>query len=183
MPQSTTADKQKIKMRALKLVLASFFILFAIVTAIGLLFPSTVKVSRAVNIAAPYDSVYKYLNDAKYWKFWMDGADTATISFLSAKTEGVGTAVKIGSGGEVSFIKSTADSIYTDWKGGESAVQHSVFILMKDGTNNVTITQWSFEQHLNWYPWERFASMANDKILGPIMEQSLDKLKRVLEKR
>ena len=170
-------------MRSLKLVLISFFILFGVVTAIGLLFPSTVKVSRAANISAPYDSVYKYLNDVKYWKLWMDGADTSTIFFLSSKTEGAGTVVKIGTGGEVTLIKSTADSIYSDWKSGEGNIQHSVFTLLKDANNNVTTAQWSFEQQLNWYPWERFGSMANDKILGPIMEQSLDKLKKVLEKK
>jgi Polyketide cyclase / dehydrase and lipid transport len=170
-------------MRILKLVLASFFILFAIVTGIGLLFPSTVKVSRAVNISAPYDTVYKYLNDAKYWKLWMDGADSSTIVFLSAKTEGTGTVVKIGTGGEVTITRSAADSIFSNWKGGDASIQHSVFTLMKDATNNVTTTQWSFEQQLNWYPWERFGSMANDKILGPVMEQSLDKLKIILEKK
>lgn len=170
-------------MRILKLVLTSFFILFAIVTGIGLLFPSTVKVSRAVNISAPYDTVYKYLNDTKYWKLWMDGADSATIAFLSSKTEGTGTVIKIGTGGEVTITRNTADSIFSNWKSGEANIQHSVFTLMKDATNHVTTTQWSFEQQLNWYPWERFGSMANDKILGPIMEQSLDKLKRVLEKR
>ncbi|CAN5133043.1 hypothetical protein BH11BAC6_BH11BAC6_06930 [soil metagenome] len=168
-------------MRALKLVISSFIILFAIVTAIGLMFPSTVKVSRAVNIDAPYDSVYKYLNDVKYWKLWMDGADTASIAFLTSRTEGPGTVVKIGSGGEVSLIKSTPDSIYSDWKSGQGNIQHSAFTIMK-GTG-VTTAQWSFEQQLGWYPWERFGSMANDKILGPIMEQSFDKLKRVLEKR
>ena len=170
-------------MRILKLVLASFFILFAIVTAIGLLFPSKVIVSRAINISSAYDTTYKYLNDAKYWKLWMDGADTASIAFLSAKTAGPGTAIKIGSGGEVSFTKSTADSIYTEWKSGGGNIQHSIFTFLKDTTNQVTTVQWSFEQQLNWYPWERFGSMANDKILGPIMEQSLAKLKFVLEKK
>src|SRR6476469_2329563 len=101
-------------MRILRLVLVSFFILFAVVTAIGLLFPATVKVSRAANISAPYDTVYKYLNDAKYWKLWMDGADTSTIVFLSAKTAGVGTVVKIGSGGEVMLTRSTAESIFSN---------------------------------------------------------------------
>ncbi|MEP6846015.1 MAG: SRPBCC family protein [Panacibacter sp.] len=170
-------------MRSLKLVLSSFIILFAIVTSIGLMFPSSVKVSRAVNINSPADTVYKYLNDVKYWKLWMDGADTGTIVFLSAKTAGPGTVAKIGTGGEVTLTKNTSDSIYSDWKSGGGQIQKSVFTLIKDAAGNVTTAQWSFEQQLGWYPWERFGSMANDKILGPIMEQSLDKLKRVLEKK
>src|SRR6476619_7617585 len=119
-------------MRILRLVLVSFFILFAVVTAIGLLFPATVKVSRAANISAPYDTVYKYLNDVKYWKLWMDGADTATLVFMSLKTEGPGTVAKIGVSGEVRMLRSTQDSIFSDWKSGEGNIQHSVFTLLKD---------------------------------------------------
>lgn len=168
-------------MRILKLIVSSFIILFLVTTAIGLMFPSTVKVSRAVNINAPYDSVYTYLNDVKYWKLWMEGADTATIVFLSAKTAGPGTVAKIGSGGDVTLIRSTVDSIYSSWKVSEDNIQQAVFTVIKDAPGKVTTAQWSFEQQVGWLPWKRFGTMANDKILGPIMEQSLDKLKRVLE--
>ena len=167
-------------MRLLKLSLISFFILFSIVTAIGLLFPSTVKVSRAVNISATYDTVYLYLNDIKYWKLWMDGADTGTISFFSAKTAGKGTIAAIGTG-KVTITNCTRDSILTEWKSAQGNIQQSAFIILADSVQNISTVQWYFEQKIGWYPWERFGSMANDKILGPIMEQSLDKLKKQLE--
>src|SRR5690242_17353147 len=102
-------------MRFLKLTVVSFIILFFVVTIIGLLFPSTVTVSRAVEIASPRDTIYKYLSDVKYWKLWMNSADSSTISFLSARTAGEGTVAKIGTG-EVTITRTTPDSIYTIWK-------------------------------------------------------------------
>lgn len=150
------------------------------VTAIGLMFPSTVTVSRAVEIASPHDTIYKYLSDVKYWKLWMAGADSNTITFLSARTAGEGTVAKIGTG-EVTMTRTTADSIYTIWKSAKGNVQEGVFTIMHNLKDSNITVQWYFAQKLNWYPWERFSSLANDKILGPVMEQSFDKLKKVLE--
>lgn len=167
-------------MRFLKLAFISFLVLFSLTTAIGLLFPSTVKVSRAANISAPYDSVYKYLEDVKYWKLWMAGADTGTISFLSARTAGKGTVATVGTG-QVTITSTTKDSISSEWKSQQGNIQQSAFIVMQSGTT--TTVQWYFQQEIGWYPWERFGSFANDKLLGPVMEESLDKLKTILEKR
>jgi len=169
-------------MRLFKLVITSLIILFAIITAIGLFFPSTVRVSRAVNIAASYDTVYKYLEDVKYWKLWMDGADTATIAFLSTRTAGEGTVATIGTG-QVTITRCTKDSIYSIWKSAKGNIQNSAFTFLNNTAQQNTTVQWYFDQKLNWYPWERFGSMANDKILGPIMEESFNKLKQVLEKK
>ncbi|HNP22279.1 MAG TPA: SRPBCC family protein [Panacibacter sp.] len=166
-------------MRFLKLAVVSFLVLFGLTTAIGLLFPSTVKVSRAVNISAPVDSVYKYLEDVKYWKLWMAGADTGTISFLSAKTAGKGTVATVGTG-QVTIVNTTKDSILTEWKSQQGNIQQSAFIVLQSGST--TTVEWYFQQLIGWYPWERFGSLANDKLLGPVMEESFDKLKKVLEK-
>jgi len=167
-------------MRFLKLSLISFLILFFIVTVIGLLFPSTVTVSRAIEVASSRDTIYKFLSDVKYWKLWMAGADSNTILFLSARTAGEGTVAKIGTG-EVTMIRTTRDSIYTVWKSAKGNVQNGVFTVMPNLKDSNITVQWYFAQKLEWYPWERFGSMANDKILGPVMEQSFDKLKKILE--
>ena len=167
-------------MRFLKLPLLSFAILFLLVTSIGLLFPSTVRVSRAINIGAPYDTAYEYLSNTSNWKRWMDGADSATIKFITTQTKGPGTEIKIGTG-KVNITRCTKDSIYTIWTSEKGSIQTSGFTLFSDTVHKITVVQWYFEQHIGWYPWERFGSMGNDKILGPVMEQSLDKLKRVLE--
>jgi uncharacterized membrane protein len=167
-------------MRILKMVLTTITVLFLLTTAIGLMFPSTVRVSRAVHINAPHDTVYKYINDIKYWKLWMDGADTSTITFLSARTAGTGTVISMGTG-EMTVTRCSDDSVYTKWESKKGNIQNSVFIVLDDSVQKNTSVQWYFEQQVQWYPWERFGSMANDKILGPVMEKSLDKLQQLLD--
>lgn len=166
-------------MRVIKLAFISFIILFLIVTGIGLLFPASVRVSRATDINAPRDSAYLYVSDMKYWKFWMNGADTGTLTFLSQKTSGPGTVVRFGNY-EVSELIATKDSIITEWKSTKGSIQRSVFNIISRDTNSSTIN-WYFTSTVQWYPWERFSSMMNDKIMGPPMESSLSALKKKLE--
>ncbi|MEO7210001.1 MAG: hypothetical protein ABIY35_03560 [Chitinophagaceae bacterium] len=166
-------------MRVLKLAIISFIILFIVVTSIGLLFPASIRVSRATDIHAPADSVFLYMSDMKYWKFWMNGADTGTITFLTQKTSGAGTVARFGNY-EVSEISVTKDSIVTIWKGEKGSSQSAVFNIIPRDANSVTVN-WYFTSVANWYPWERFSSMMNDKIMGPPMESSLSVLKKRLE--
>jgi len=41
--------------------------------------------------------------------------------------------------------------------------------------------QWWFELNLRWYPWEKLGVFVYDRKLGPVMEESLDSLKRYVE--
>jgi hypothetical protein len=42
--------------------------------------------------------------------------------------------------------------------------------------------QWSFQQTLKWYPWERISAAMSEKILGPALDSGLANLKRIMEK-
>jgi hypothetical protein len=44
------------------------------------------------------------------------------------------------------------------------------------------LLQFTLQFHLHWYPWEKLASMFYDKQLGPLLEQSLQNLRKELEK-
>src|SRR6516225_10070837 len=65
-------------MKILKLAIISAVVLFGLVFIISSLMPSTVKVSRATDIDAPYDSVYKYLSNIRNWEKWNLYVDTFT---------------------------------------------------------------------------------------------------------
>ncbi|MGN6616317.1 MAG: SRPBCC family protein [Ilyomonas sp.] len=169
-------------MRFFKLALISIVVLFALITAIGLLFPKDVTTTRTITIHAPADSLYHYLADVKHWKLWMQGAKDTTIQFLSAKTSGAGTVAKIGSN-EVSISKATPSSIQMIWEGERGSIMTSGFEILSDPSHHVTTVEWYFQQHLQWYPWQRFSSMLNEKMLGPGMEKSLDNLREVAEEK
>ena len=57
-------------MKLIKLVLISAIILFALITALSLLLPSHVRVSRAINISGSREMIYPYLSDLREWKKW-----------------------------------------------------------------------------------------------------------------
>ena len=39
---------------------------------------------------------------------------------------------------------------------------------------------WTFEQHVRWYPWEKFQTLLNEKLLGTKMEMELQNLQGVI---
>jgi len=58
-------------MRLVRFALISIVVLFSIATLMGLLFPSVVIVSRAIDVNAPKDSVEVLVKDLNGWKQWM----------------------------------------------------------------------------------------------------------------
>ena len=169
-------------MRLIKLGVISILILFLLVTGIGLLFPSVAKVSRAIDINAPVDSVYKVLSDFRYWPLWMDGLNNQTPELLTGTTTGRNATVKFGNN-TISFEELDSNSIKTVWIGTNRNKQEGNFRLISNPQKTLTTVNWYFIEQLNWYPWERFASMMNDNILGPTMEKSLENLKQLSEGR
>ncbi len=163
-------------MRFLKLILISFVVLFIVVTLLGLLFPSTVIVSRAVDVNAPKDSITILIKNMYGWQKWIEGMNGNNVTIESPTKAILGkTAVQI----EVV----NNDKIKSTWTGTNGNIQTGTINLFNNAGQSTTVVQWEFQQQLKWYPWERFASMMNDKILGTMMEKNLNNLKVVAEKR
>ncbi len=161
-------------MKLLRLVFFSVLSLFAIASLIGIILPSTVLVSRAMNITAPKDSIIPHIKDIEQWKLWMDGMQQASVQISSpTHADLAGTIVDI--------TNVTDSTIVSSWTTKNGNVQTSTVHVIGDSTQNITIVQWQFEQKLKWYPWERLGSMMNDKILGSMMEKNLNTLKSVVE--
>lgn len=161
-------------MRFIKLGLISAVILFAVIMLLSLLFPSTVIVSRAVNINVPKDSIVYLVKDFDGWKIWVDGMQKTSVKIIS-KTEADLSGTKV-------LLDTTSNySIKSFWQ-NKNREMASVINLINDSSSKITVVQWQFEQHVKWYPWEKFASMMNDKILGTMMETNLARLKAIAEK-
>ncbi len=158
-------------MKLLKLGLISVIFLFIIVTIIGLLFPSKVVVSRAIDITQSSDSIYTLTKNLYGWQQWVQGLDKKEI------TSPVST--KIGNS-TISIQSSTPNKIIGKWveKNGEEQLTTINIIA---ASQNQTIVNWQFEQHTKWYPWARLTSMLNEKVIGQMMEINLASLKKVAE--
>lgn len=160
--------------RFIKLAIVSFVIFFALITAIGLLFPPQVTVMRRATIHQPKEKIYALISDTKNWHKWL--ADSSvTFEPVTANTSGKGAAIMIG-GKKVAITEATPDYIEAVWEMRKGRNQTSGFYLQPDLQTNGTIVQLHFTQKLQWYPWERIASRLNEKILGPILDQNLLKL-------
>ncbi len=166
-------------MKFIKLGVISIVILFLLLTSLGLLLPSTVRVTRNITLQTSMDSLHSYLDDISQWKQWMEGLDSSVV-VVSQTANGKSVMATINKQ-SVSITKDTKDRIETLWQTSRGKAQRCVFELSFDTATSATNLNWYFEQKLSWYPWERLPALANDKVLGPFMEHSLDKLKALTE--
>jgi hypothetical protein len=162
-------------MRVIKLALISVLALFLVLCFFSVMMPSTVLVSRAVDINAPKDSIKFYVSDLNQWVYWVKGMNSKAVTIKSSKEADLGT--------QLLKIQTVTDtSVITIWESKKASKQESTIQFIKVPERNLTIVQWQFVQKLRWYPWEKFGSFMNDKILGPMMEENLQNLKQLAEK-
>ncbi|MBI2283177.1 MAG: hypothetical protein HYU71_05670 [Bacteroidetes bacterium] len=162
-------------MKLIKLIFFSVLSLFVVASFIGILLPSHVLVSRAVDIVAVKDSIKPYIGDIQQWKKWMDGMEQASVIIHSPVKADIGTT-------EVEITSITDSSVVSTWTPKKGIRQTSTVRIIGNSAQNQVVVQWQFEQQLPWYPWERLGSMMNDKILGTMMETNLNNLRKLAER-
>ena len=165
-------------MKFIKLFFISIFFLFLVATSIGLLFPSTVVVSRVVDISAPKDSIYALTKDIIGWKKWIDGLNDTTVTLTTPLKANLGNTT-------VTIVQTNNENreINSIWETKNNGTQESTMEIFQQKGQATAAVHWQFIQHIGWYPWERFASMMNDKIMGTMMEKNLNNLKTRAEAR
>jgi ribosome-associated toxin RatA of RatAB toxin-antitoxin module len=165
-------------MRFLKLGLISFAFLSIVVTALSMLLPSTINISRAIDVQAPKDRVYNLVNDFDNWNEWYDNYQPSEVTFPGV-VSGKGATVIMGKT-KVSHLESSSDRIQTRWETpNDTLIGEFNFYTNSPGQTTI---QWHFSYKVKWYPWEKFASIVSDKTIGGSMEKSLDNLKKAAEK-
>ncbi|HKG68295.1 MAG TPA: SRPBCC family protein [Segetibacter sp.] len=167
-------------MRFVKLGLISIVFFFFLLTAFSLLLPSVTNISRAIDINAPADTVYSYINNILKWKSWYANYDSSLVS-LSSATVGRNSSLTMDKT-TVTIKEALPDKIKAVWQTGKNKPVAGEFnFITKDSSSFMTL-QWNFTQKVKWYPWQKFASILSDKTLGPFMEKSLENLKKEAEK-
>ncbi len=161
--------------RMIKFAAISIIALFIITTMISFLFPSKVIVSRAININAKPDSIIVLIKDMHAWKQWIEGMDDPSVHIFSSTESEMGAT-------KVVIDSISPNTVRSLWQNKKGKWMISTIHLYSDSAKPVTVVQWAFEQNIKWYPWEKFGSFMNDKILGPMMEKNLDHLRKLAEK-
>ncbi|THU35914.1 hypothetical protein FAM09_21215 [Niastella caeni] len=162
-------------MRFVKLALISAVVLFIVIYLFSLIIPSQIRISRAVNIAAPRDSLVAAVTDLRQWQQWNELANNPGFT-KSQFTDSVILSGQL----KVSKQAKVGDTLFTTWQQQNARMLNSGFTWM--GDDGQLVIQWYFDIKLRWYPWEKFGSIVFDKQLGPPMEKSLANLKKLLEK-
>lgn len=166
-------------MKYIKLALISFLIFFTLVTLVSLLFPSRVRISRALDIRAPYDSVYVQLSEPARWAGWFPGVDTMPPLSLMKKTIGY----RINDRGALMRVSGRSDSsvrVSTSGPGVRDGEQG--WNILRGDSPGILTVQWYLDFHLQWYPWEKFSSILFEKRYGPMLERGLEKLRARVER-
>lgn len=158
----------------IKLGIISLVLLFLLLTAMSLLIPSTVRISRAIDINVPSDSILPYVEDLRKWSQWNEMITDTVFRDAEINTTAIRT-----SDLEIVRTRADKDRILTSWSRGGRKFE-SGFVIVQTSPES-RVVQWYFDIHLRWYPWEKISSIVFDKQLGPPMERSLLRLKNLVE--
>ena len=148
-------------MKIIKLALISFVLIFGLLTAISLLIPSRVRISKAIDLHVPKDSVRTLITDTTQWKTWhpvYSGGrqQQATIAFNTVSD---------------SLITATISSP------GKNSLVNGWQFYSHPGRESYTL-QWYIDFKLHWYPWEKFGSLFYESTYGKMIEQGLSNIKK-----
>jgi len=168
--------------RILRLLVLSFVFLFLMVTAISLLMPSHVRISRAINIHASASDVWRQVDDLHSWKEWnpfFSRLSPDEIEYIDTSL-GKPTAMKIKETVIQLMEMKTDKRIFIMHTGGKKPVINGWKFINQSGSDTGTL-QWYIDLDLRWYPWEKFASLLFEKSYGAQMEQGLNKIKKIVE--
>jgi hypothetical protein len=158
-------------MRLIKLFVISVLVLGTIITAISALFPSTVMVSRAIEVGATSKQIAHYTADLNEWNKWMSDWKENKATWKDS-TIYIGTQT-------IKLVAVNDSSVIYDWvaTGQRPYIVKFEWIPLQQG---IYVVHWTFEQHVKWYPWEKFQTLLNEKVLGYKMEVELANLRDVL---
>ena len=169
-------------MRFIRFLLLSLFVLFLVSTLLSLLFPSSLRVMRVINVAASRDKTLAAVSDLRTWTQWNTFVQSPQITnkTWSNFTSGAGAWIHSD---QFNIFETGADTsgiveLSWDLKGGKT--YKGGINVYRTFPDSVTV-QWWFDLHFRWYPWEKLGVFVYDRKLGPAMEESLTGLKQYVE--
>ena len=168
-------------MRFVKLFLVAIVVLFVVMTALSLLFPSNVRISRTVEMAVAREKAYATLSDLHTWERWNGFIRGTPLTGKSFSPPAAGKGAQLRSD-QLVITEGPSDSNYLsfDWNLVKGRRFQGGFNLLQIHPESLTVQYW-FDFHLRWYPWERLGIFVYDRQWGPMMKESLDSLKLYLE--
>jgi hypothetical protein len=154
--------------------------LVVVMLGFSLLLPNQVMTSKWVKVSQHKDSVINVVKDLRTWVAWnslLTGAAEVEVkdSLLNwATPNGHQNTIRIN-GVEENGV-STSISL------NRNPAFNAGFSIEKRSSDSVQVV-WYIIEDLKWYPWEKFYGMMAADMKGPLMQESLDRLKTYLDQR
>lgn len=158
-------------MRVIKLFIISLVVLFGLVTAMSLLVPSHIRVSKAINIKADKDSIFSLINNQQNWPRWHPAflKDSNAYEVLKKNNITVSTLTNNDSVVAMQWQQRNKRPVINTWQVHTFAASDSVAL------------QWYMDFKLRWYPWEKFGSLFYENIYGTMMQDGLVNIKKIVQ--
>ncbi len=154
-------------MRIIKLAGISAIFFFLLLTAISLLVPSTVRLSKAINIGAEKKEILSLVSDTTAWGAWHPGFKRAPGQ-PAAPTE-------------IKPVSNTDSLVVMEVnRPGRPPVVNGWQVYQYASTDSITV-QWFMDFKLKWYPWQKFGSLFYEATYGTMMQQGLASMKELAE--
>jgi hypothetical protein len=168
-------------MRFVRFLILSLVVLFVVSTLLSLLLPSSLRVTRVINVAASREKTLAAVSDLRAWTQWNTFVQSTGLTNKTWSNPSGGAGAWMRSDQITIHETSTdTDGIALRWDltgGKQYAGGIDVYPTLGD---SVTVLWW-FDLHFRWYPWEKLGVFVYDRKLGPAMEESLTGLKQYVE--
>lgn len=152
-------------MRLIKLAFISFILLFGLVTAISLLIPSRIRLSKAVNVKAERDSLFALIRNPAQWPRWHPAFQQADTGAL--RRHGI----------TLQPLQLSDTLVTMEWRQAGRRPVVNGWVLHQFAEHDSLTLQWYMDFRLPWYPWRKFGSLFYEDTYGVMMEQGLQNLK------
>ena len=158
-------------MRIIKLGIISLVFFAIFLTLLSFLFPSRIRISKAIDIQTTESGI---LDQLRLHHQWYTNADSIALfgsngSVVQSLSEDITT--------ESTMEYEVANAVFPDRK-----VKKAGWNFHFSGSPGKLSIQWYMDFKLRWYPWEKFTGLLLEKRYGPMIEKALEKLKTTLEK-
>lgn len=156
-------------MRIIKLIIVSALFFFLLLTAMSLLIPSHVRISRAINLPVQHTHVMSFVEDTATWKQWHPFFKDRSIQDVLSQNQ---VQWETKQKNDSLFVMSLTQK-------GHAPVENTWQLHSLASADSIAL-QWYMDFRLSWYPWQKFGSLFYEKTYGTMMEQGLYDVKRIL---
>jgi hypothetical protein len=134
-------------------------------------------IAQETGINASKEKIFSVVSNLHTWTRWNKIVSESTLTHLAISSNGL---VAESDQLEVSIKKDSDDAIRIFWKQRNGKQFSGGIKIMKIHPENITV-QWYFDFRFKWYPWEKFSSLVYDRQFQPVIEESLQNLKQLVE--